>query len=231
MTVASAGGIGNPSLCTFDTSPLLIPDGANIGCAVVAFGFSHTYTTGNPPFPLVYTECSLTLTAGTATNAPFAAPVFTPRVPNTNIRFGAGVACATVVSQGQGCGAAAPLTLVATSGPAIQGAAAAPVLCTTSNVPGTAIFHLGFVGLTRPGISLGPLGAPASCMLNASLDLVVDVTVLPAASVTWTALTLPPIPPSFVGIEFNAQAAGFDAGILNANTATSNGLKYLIGDS
>lgn len=79
---------------------------------------------------------------------------------------------------------------------------------------------------------MGLIGAPG-CFLNATLDVTTGTVVLPATSVTWTALTLPAAPPWFLGFQFNAQ--GLVLGV-SANPAlclgllTTNGLKCTIGD-
>jgi hypothetical protein len=104
----------------------------------------------------------------------------------------------------------------------------------TGNIPATAVIHIGIVGLTRPGFPLAILGAPL-CTLNASADVLIGPTIGPfVAKVSWTALTLPAIPPSFAGFEFNLQGAilgtPLNGGLGGIGLMTSNGLKCVVGD-
>ncbi|HIE71310.1 MAG TPA: hypothetical protein EYP98_14710 [Planctomycetes bacterium] len=123
-----------------------------------------------------------------------------------------------------------PLTLTGIGRP-VMGAAAVAYDVTTSNIEAGAVFHIGFLGLARPGLPLAAAGfGPGDCFLNASLDVIVDVTALPAGPLTWTTLILPIFDPALNGFVFNAQAATFDLGVLNANGRTSNGLKMTLGD-
>jgi predicted outer membrane repeat protein len=426
-------GVGSP----FDLSPdLPLGPGCRFGVAIVANGFAHTYTTATAPFQLLYQTAELELLGGQASNAPFTAPFFVPRLVNTNIFYTSGGACpavATVQSQGDGCvgsftsfyelmtpvandlagtqinalntgsgyvvstqastinpvgslGAAMPgpvgddvslavgtlgitvysngmmsfgagnstnwvpdvavmlanpatalyawtdlspnivgsgqisyeesgtqyqvtwdgvwafgttdpstiqmrgdtatgdftiacgalhttgpedflfgysvagpsadpgptdlssltggsvlvtaatdnlpLTLTGVGRP-VQGAAATNFDVTTSNIDANAIFHVGTIGLTRPGTPLSAVGfGPGDCFLNASVDVLVGATVVfgGPSTLTWTALPLPAAPPSFVGFEFNVQAATLDLSILSPAGRSSNGLKCVVGD-
>lgn len=101
VTAAGGGQLSNFVL----SSPLTITAGTSIGVALVANGVQHAYTTGTAPFPLVYESCPLMLTAGTASNVPFTAGLFTPRVVNTSIHYTHTGACAKVESVGDGCSA------------------------------------------------------------------------------------------------------------------------------
>jgi len=101
VTAAGGGQMSNFALSV----PLTITAGSSIGMALVANGMQHAYTTGTSPFPLVYENCPLTLTAGTASNTPFTAGLFSPRVANTNIYYTHTGACAKVESVGEGCSA------------------------------------------------------------------------------------------------------------------------------
>jgi hypothetical protein len=126
-------------------------------------------------------------------------------------------------------GDVSPLSLTATSGRPVQGPAAAQVSCTTDNIPASAIIHVGWIGETFPGTSLGIVGLPNSCTLNVGLDIIVDAQVITGSSITWNALNLPALPPDFSGYTFGAQSAVFDLGIVNNNTRVSNGLQYVVG--
>jgi hypothetical protein len=115
----------------------------------------------------------------------------------------------------------------------VQGAAATNFDVTTSNIDANAIFHVGIIGLTRPGTPLSAVGfGPGDCFLNASVDVLVGATVVfgGPSTLTWTALPLPAAPPSFVGFEFNVQAATLDLSILSPAGRSSNGLKCVVGD-
>lgn len=129
-----------------------------------------------------------------------------------------------------------PLTLTATSGAPLQSSTPNAVNVTTDNIEAAAAIHVGWIGFSRPGISLGLLNPSIDpgCFLNASLDLILDTTVVAGGgtpSVNWTALTIPDIAVNnIVGTVFNLQSATIDLGILNGNTRTSNGLKYTVGN-
>lgn len=123
-----------------------------------------------------------------------------------------------------------PLSLTGIGRP-IQGAVAVNYDVTTGNIPAGALIHVGIVGLTRPGLPLFVLGMPG-CTLNASLDILTGTSVFPGPTATWTTLTLPALPPSFAGLEFNAQGAILGTPLNTAfgvGALTSNGLKMTIG--
>jgi len=101
-TTAAAGSPTNFVL----SSPIEIGEGCCVSIAIVAGGFGHAYTTGTSPFALTYATTHLELTAGSATNAPFAGSAFNPRVVNANFHYTVGGTCppsATVETIGTGC--------------------------------------------------------------------------------------------------------------------------------
>jgi len=125
---------------------------------------------------------------------------------------------------------AAPLSLAALGRP-IQGPAAVNYDVTTGNIPASALLHVGIVGLTQPGVPLAIIGMPG-CFLNSSLDIITGTVVAPPASVTWTAINLPALPPAFVGFEINAQGIIFGTPMNPAfgmGALTSNGMKMTVG--
>lgn len=122
------------------------------------------------------------------------------------------------------------LGLVAIGRP-VQGPASVNFDVTTTNIPASALIHIGIVGLSRPGIPLIALGAP-NCFLNASPDILVGPDFSPPSSFTWTALNLPAAPPTFYGFEFNVQGAILGTPknpALGLGVLTSNGLKCVVG--
>jgi hypothetical protein len=74
------------------------------GIAYRGVGVSHNYTNGNGANQ-TYSTAELTLNAGEASNVAFVAPLFTPRVVNTNIHYqvSGGGTVATRSSYGAGC--------------------------------------------------------------------------------------------------------------------------------
>lgn len=122
-----------------------------------------------------------------------------------------------------------PLTLQPLGLPS-QGPVAVPFNVLTTNIASLPAFHLGLIGLTSPNVNLGFLGFPGGCVLNASPDVIVDFSVAFAPQVNWTALVLPPSPPSFVGFEFYLQAITLDAGGINLASRASNGLRCVVGN-
>ncbi|MGK0303994.1 MAG: hypothetical protein ACI89X_004897, partial [Planctomycetota bacterium] len=80
-------------------------EGCCFSVAIVANGFSHAYTSATG-LPLTYATTHLELTGGTGSNVPFTAPIFSPRLVNTNIHYTVGGSCggsATVSSVGAAC--------------------------------------------------------------------------------------------------------------------------------
>ena len=123
-----------------------------------------------------------------------------------------------------------PLTLTGIGRP-VMGAAPVNYDVTTSNIEAGALIHVGIVGLTSPGTPLAILGfGPGDCFLNASLDIVTGVVVLPVGNQTWTAFGLPVAVPALNGFELNCQAATFDLSIFSSAGRSSNGLKCNLGD-
>ena len=123
-----------------------------------------------------------------------------------------------------------PLSLVGVGRP-IQGPVAVNYDVTTGNIPPSALIHLGIVGLAAPGVPLFFLGMPG-CFLNSSMDVVVGPSIFPPASLTWTALTLPALPPAFVGFQFNAQGVILGTPLNTAfgvGALTSNGMQMTVG--
>lgn len=85
-TGSGAGaGLDNPSSVTLD-NPFLLAANTSYGMALVFTGAGHRYTngTGSNQF---YENADLSLSMGTATNVPFTAPVFNPRVWNGTIYY------------------------------------------------------------------------------------------------------------------------------------------------
>jgi hypothetical protein len=122
-----------------------------------------------------------------------------------------------------------PLTLAGLNAP-IQGQTANQIDLLTTNMGVGPLFHVGIVGLQSPGTPLGFIGLSDDCFLHASLDVLVGPVVTFLPDHVWTPLTIPPsTPTSFVGFAFNVQAATLNAGGLNLQTRTSNGLRYVVG--
>ena len=114
----------------------------------------------------------------------------------------------------------------------MQGSAAVNFNVRTTNIPSTALIHLGIIGLTRPGLPLGFLGFPPSCTQLASPDVLGVALFLPPptpANFTWSPLTLPALLPNFTGFEFNLQSVAMDLTGISLATRVSNGLKCVIG--
>ena len=139
--------------------------------------------------------------------------------------------------------AAAPLQLLGDNSPLelqptpsfprpIQGPVARNFQVTTTNIPTSALIHVGIVGLSSPGLPLDlPLGA-SGCVLHASLDVLVSPTFFPPSQQTWTALSLPSLPPSFAGFAISAQSAVLGTPLnsaLGPGLLTSNGLYCVVG--
>lgn len=125
---------------------------------------------------------------------------------------------------------APPLSLAGIGRP-VQGASAVNYDVTTANIPASAMVHLGIVGLASPGVPLLFLGMPG-CFLNSSLDVLVGPSVFPSASLTWTVLSLPSLPPAFVGFQINAQGLILGTPLnpaFGVGALTSNGMQMTVG--
>jgi hypothetical protein len=124
----------------------------------------------------------------------------------------------------------APLVLTTTAVPS-QGVGPGTFQVTTSSIPGSAIAHVGIIGLNNPNLSLGASLGALECFQYASGDVLVGPAV-PTPSLTWTAFNLPALPPVFAGFTFYAQAAVLGTqlnGALGLGTLTSNGLMATVG--
>lgn len=124
---------------------------------------------------------------------------------------------------------ASPLSL-APLGLPVQGPVPSTFSVVTTNIGPGPVFHLGLIGLTSPGLSLGTFGFPGSCVLNANPDVVTGVGVAFGPNWNWNVLTLPASPPSFVGFQFYLQAVTLDAGGINLASRASNGLRCVVGN-
>ena len=121
-----------------------------------------------------------------------------------------------------------PLTLTPVGRP-VQGFTATPFNLVTSNIDPSTMVHVGIIGLQSPNQSLTSLGLPSDCFLHASLDILTPYDWFPASTQGWTSLTLPALPPSFVGFEFYCQSATLTSSWIGPTTRVSNGVKCTIG--
>lgn len=83
-------GMGNdiPTPITLLT-PFTLPAGS-WGMALVAVGVGHDYTTGGASSTLQYTDGTITIDLGSATNVPFTGTPFSPRIWNGCIHYSGG---------------------------------------------------------------------------------------------------------------------------------------------
>jgi len=106
-----------------------------------------------------------------------------------------------------------------------------PIDFTTSNIPSSAVSHVGIVGLSNPALPLDAVGLPG-CLLNAASDVLsFELTTTAGADITWTALTLPP-GNALANVQFHVSSAIFGTsanGFLGLGALTSNGLECTIG--
>lgn len=124
---------------------------------------------------------------------------------------------------------AEPLTLTQVSRP-VQGAAASNWDVAVSNMSPGAIFHVGIVGLSGVNLPLGPIGFPVDCRQYVAADLLVGQALVAGQGThPWTALMLPGLSPSLVGLDIYAQSVVLDLSLLSATARASNSLKGTIG--
>ena len=138
---------------------------------------------------------------------------------------------------GAGVGLAAtdqlPLRLDAVGGPLQLTGVQNVFEVTTSEIPPSALIHIGIVGLSRPGAPLDFIGMPG-CWLWSSLEVMATsfLPQPPPTTFTWTPLIVPAAPPTIIGTQFNVQAAILGTNLNDAlffGALTSNGLKCEIG--
>ena len=100
-------GMGNdiPTPITL-LNPFTLPTGS-WGMALVAVGVGHDYTTGGASSTLQYTDGTLTIDLGGASNVPFTGGIFDPRIWNGCIHYGGG-SVGTQYCPGDGVGAGCP---------------------------------------------------------------------------------------------------------------------------
>jgi predicted outer membrane repeat protein len=124
-----------------------------------------------------------------------------------------------------------PLTLAGVGRP-VMGAATVPYEAITSNIEAGAIFHVGVVGLSNPGLPLSLIGFPNSCTLYAQGDALVGPAVVAGGpgDLTWTVIGLPVAAPAFNGVELYAAVATLDLSLTSSTSRSSNGIKLTLGD-
>lgn len=124
-----------------------------------------------------------------------------------------------------------PLTLSGVGRP-VMGSASVPYEAITANIEAGAIFHVGIVGLSNPGLPLSLIGFPAGCTLYAQGDALVGPTVVAGGpgDLTWTVIGLPAAAPAFIGAEIYVAAATLDLSLVSATSRSSNGIKLTLGD-
>ncbi|HIE70872.1 MAG TPA: hypothetical protein EYP98_12270, partial [Planctomycetes bacterium] len=101
---ATTAASGSPTNFVLST-PLTIGEGCCISVAIVAGGFGNAYTNGTAG-SLTFATTHLSLTAGKASNVPFAGSAFSPRVVNANFHYTVGGSCPAGASAeviGAGC--------------------------------------------------------------------------------------------------------------------------------
>ena len=121
----------------------------------------------------------------------------------------------------------AGLELAAVNAPVLGG----PFQMQTTNIPSTAVFHCGIMGVNQLTVPLAFAfpSANLSCSLHASLDIVVGPQVVfggPGA-LTWTGVDLTSV--SLAGASLYFQAATLDLSGLSGTVRTSNGVEITTG--
>ncbi|MAD32421.1 MAG: hypothetical protein CMJ88_01490, partial [Planctomycetes bacterium] len=106
-----------------------------------------------------------------------------------------------------------------------------PFQLQTTNIPSSAVFHVGILGLnqvTAPLAFAFPSAEP-SCNLHASLDVIVGPQVVwgGSGSLTWTGLDLTSA--SALGASVYFQSATLDLTVLSDTVRTSNGVQGTTG--
>ncbi|MFT4513808.1 MAG: hypothetical protein ACI91B_002514 [Planctomycetota bacterium] len=124
-----------------------------------------------------------------------------------------------------------PLNLVG-SGRPVMTAAAASYDAVTSNIEAGAIFHIGVVGLSNPGLPLSLIGFDTSCTLYAAADVLVGPAVVAGGpgDLTWSVIGLPAANPVFNGFVLHAQGVTMDLSLNSGTARASNGIKLTLGD-
>ena len=122
----------------------------------------------------------------------------------------------------------AGLELAAVNSPVLGG----PFQMQTTNIPATAVFHVGILGLSQVTVPLA-FAFPAAnldCSLYASVDLVIGPQVVfgGPGSLTWTGVDLSSV--NLLGANVYFQAATLDLSGLSDTVRTSNGVEATTGN-
>jgi hypothetical protein len=183
-----AAGVEQPTLLNL-LSPLLLAPG-DYGVAMVAIGSGNRYTNGTGANQM-YTDGNLTINAGAATNVPFTAPEFFPRVWNGSLCTGGSTGIGTNY-----CGPAVPNSTTNSGVITATGSALATdnnVTLTASDLPANQFGYFltsmtqGFVpnpGGSQGNLCLGsPIGRFNAQIQNSgaagSMSIPVDLTAIP----------------------------------------------------
>jgi hypothetical protein len=127
----------------------------------------------------------------------------------------------------------APLTLAGVGRPVMDPAASVAYDCETTNIDAGALFHVGIIGLSNPGLPLSLIGFPAGCTLYAQGDVLVGPAVVAGGpgDLTWTVFGLPAANPAYNGAVFHVAAATLDLTLVSSTSRASNGVKLTLGDT
>jgi len=192
---SQSAGINSPTFIVL-ASPLSLTTGS-YGIALVSVGSAHAYTNGNGANQ-VFTNGPYTLNAGSASNAPFTAPTFNPRVWNGRLCDGAPAGLGVSY-----CGPAVPNTSFASAVITAAGSATASANNVTLTAASLPLNQFGFFLTSQTqgfvpnpgGISVGNLCLGGTIgryvgpgqIMNAgpggSFSLVLNLTQTPAGPV------------------------------------------------
>ena len=127
----------------------------------------------------------------------------------------------------------APLTLSGIGRPVMDPAASVAYDAETTNIEGSALFHVGIIGLSNPSLPLSLIGFPAGCTLYAQGDVLVGPAVVAGGpgDLTWTVFNLPAASAAYNGAVFHVAAATLDLTLVSSTSRASNGVQLTLGDT
>jgi V8-like Glu-specific endopeptidase len=106
-----------------------------------------------------------------------------------------------------------------------------PFVLETTNIPPSAVFHVGVVGLSQLSVPLAFVvpSASTSCTLYASSDLIMGPEVVfgGPGNLQWQGIDLTSV--AVLGFDLYFQSATLDLSVLSATTRTSNGVMMTTG--
>lgn len=188
--VASGTGIstalGTPPTHIDFNEPLVVPAGT-YGVAIHAVDFNHRYTTGAAPTVFASPDGVISLLVGAASNTPFAAGIFSPRLWNGGFCYDLNIGTTYCASNANSTGAVAGLIVGGTNCVVLDS-----LVLTATHLPLNSFGY--FLCSTTPGMGTPPNSQGVLC-LGGSIGRAVGGSIYNSGTIgvmrTTSSLTLP----------------------------------------